>query len=131
VTTDRRPVIYAGGAIDHAKREASHQWRHDLEAFAPTYRVYCPLCANEDKPGLDEIVRRNEEALLTADRAVFLLDGTFTVGTPVEIYLRMQRRDPATVAIVHPDEPGVFVQMWQEMGALVVPTLRLVRPWLE
>lgn len=122
--------VYAGGAVDYAHRDRTHLWRHDLDEYTDM-DIYCPICANEDHPGIDKIMLRNELALFTAKRCVFLLDGSFTVGTPVEIALRIERRHPSTICIVHTaGEPGVFVQTWARMGAVVLPSMSGVPQWL-
>lgn len=128
--THDRPFVYAGGPVDYAHREATHQWRHDLAEMS-SLAVYCPICANADHPDIDTIMRRNELALLKAERAVFLLDGRFTVGTPIEIALRVEHRHPSSVAIVHTaGEPGVFVKVWARMGVLVLPSWEGMPQWL-
>ena len=123
--------VYAGGAIDYADRERTHKWRHDLAKMTMPTPVYCPICANQDEADDETIMRRNTTALATAARAVFLLDGTYTVGTPVEIGQRVAYLPPETVAIVHPGPPGVFVRVWQKNGVFVVPTFEELEPWLR
>lgn len=122
-----RPFVYAGGPIDYGTSKG-HPWRHDLEAAG--VEVFCPVCANSDQPLDKDLMMRNELGLLLASRAVFLLDGTFTVGTPVEIALRMERRHPSTVCIVHPAEPGAFVRTWRRAGAAVVGSVEEAIKWL-
>lgn len=126
------PFLYAGGAIDYADRERTHEWRHEIERRQSRLAVYCPLCANADNPGVETLMRRNELALLRADRAVFLLDGSFTVGTPVEVALRVARRHPSTVCIVHTaGSPGAFVKHWQSQGVEVRLRMEDLWGWLD
>lgn len=120
--------VYAGGPVDYA--DEAHDWRHDLGRL-PGVAVYCPICANADGPADDVIMERNRMALLAADRAVFLLDGRFTVGTPIEIAYRLEHRGPASVAIVHTaGQPGVFVRVWARAGVLVLPSWEGLDQWL-
>ena len=119
-----------GDPLSYAHRDQSDGWRHRLAEHG--WEVYCPLCANTDSPDDATIMERNDTALLSTDRAVFLLDGWFTVGTPVEIQRRVDLRNPTTAAIVHTaGKPGVFVRTWQRQGVLVVPSFEELTPWLE
>ena len=120
--------VYSGGAVDYGHRQRTHLWRHRLES--PTWAVYCPICANDDFPDLQTLMMRNELALFTAARCVFLLDGMFTVGTPVEIYQRITHRPPPTVCLIHPGDPGAFVRTWAAAGAAVVQSVEEAIEWL-
>lgn len=117
--------VYAGGAIDYVKPGDGHTWRHGLPGD-----VFCPICENATGADALQVIRRNTEALLAADRAVFLLDGTFTVGTPIEISVRLEHAPVATVAIVHPGVPGVYVRFWGSLGVPVLGDLGAARRWL-
>lgn len=112
--------VYTGGPVDYAALDRTHVWRHVLALRDPAWDWYCPICANQDKPDDATIMDRNMDALLSSARAIFKLDGLFTVGTPVEIYVKMQQA-PTSVCIVHQaGMPGVFVRWWEQMGAAVV-----------
>lgn len=128
--------IYAGGAIDYT--DNGHQWRHDLEGYIGVrdrFLVYCPICANKNSytaAAAADLMARNEAALLRADICVFLLDGTFTVGTPVEIYMRLQAKGPAGILIVHANgAPGMFVAAWEAAGVAVVESWEEAAQWLD
>lgn len=124
-------TIYAGGPVDYGQRERTHGWRHDLAAAVPGWEVYCPICANSDQPDLDTLMRRNEIALYRSDRGVFLLDGLFTVGTPIEIAMKVEH-GPYNVAIVNQaGEPGAFLKVWQRMGVTLLSSMSEVPEWLE
>lgn len=126
------PFVYAGGAVDYNSRAQTHFWRHNLEGSPYAKDVYCPICANDDKPDLHTLMLRNELALFLAERCVFLLDGLFTVGTPVEISMRMSRHRPAaSTCIIHPAKPGAFVLTWQAQGATLVQTQEEAISWLH
>ena len=94
-------------------------------------QVYCPICAAADYDTDIDIMRSNQQALMGADRAVFLLDGTFTIGTPVEIEIWSRLRDPRLAAIVHPDKPGLFVRQWHRDGFHVVRSMGEAVEWLR
>lgn len=123
--------VYTGGAVDYAAMDRTHVWRHALEIAAPAFDWYCPICANGDKPDDLTIMLRNNEALKSADRAIFLLDGMFTVGTPLEIEAKV-RQGPSSVCILHTvhRRPGLFVRWWQESGAHVAFTKSEALEWL-
>lgn len=125
--------VYAGGPVDYTDIQSSHAWRHELAeaALEAGLTVFCPICANKETKDEQKIIHRNEMALFAADLAVFLLDGAFTVGTPIEIHTRLERRGPGTMAIIHPGPQGVFVRQWKAQGVLVVPSLEPIPGWLR
>lgn len=136
IRAEDRPIkVYAGGPIDYSTGHAKLPHALiDALAFAGV-EVYCPQCENtmpsgEVEPDDFRIMDRNKAALARANRAVFLLDGTFTVGTPVEIadWIKIHRARAA--AIVHPGEPGLFVRMWALQGVKVFKTVEEAAAWL-
>lgn len=136
-------MIYAGGAIDYRVRGHDFDWQHVIggpipgAAEPPTlqYRgetIYCPRCENRTG-GDKETMKRNRGALAEARMAVFVLDGSYTIGTPVEIEWRMTlwRNRPESTIVIHPGPPGLFVRRWVMMGARLAQTIEEALPWLE
>lgn len=124
-------TVYTGGAVDYDHLNRTHIWRHELELRAPSWHWYCPICANADKPDDATVMLRNDKALTRADRAIFVLDGSFTVGTPIEINQKV-RQGAWSVCIVHAAsrDPGLFVRWWMAQGATVVYNLDEALAWL-
>lgn len=118
-------MIYAGGAVDYSNG-AGHAWRHALGVS-----VFCPICENVGLHDAELIMVNNTRALLSCDAAVFLLDGTFTVGTPVEIHNRLGARGPESMLIIHPGRTGVFVRYWASLGVEIVSSFDEARVWAK
>lgn len=105
---DRRFRLYLGGPIDYTVD--GHDWRHH---GWDEFEVLCPVCMNQAANKSDrEILKTNDTALRTAEVAILLLDG-FSVGTPVEAYLRVGTGKPTV--LVHPQPQGVFVRYWSSL----------------
>lgn len=129
------PLVYAGGSIDYIteRDHATDGWQHRLAAFVPeSVVVYCPKCANAARHAPREIIDYNMVALLqVASWAVFVFDGSFTIGTPIEAFLWMAGKQADRACIVHPGPTGIFVQAWMQAGATVVTSVEEAGEWLR
>lgn len=136
-------TVYTGGPIDYAPAGSDvtkdgHNWRHliGLQTNGQIV-VYCPICEAKSQYGItptdQAIFMRNYHAMVKSDLAVFDLSGGFTIGTPIEVEYRHTLRPAdgmATTAIVHPQDPGLFVRRWVKAGATILESLDGVGPWL-
>lgn len=128
-------MIYAGGAIDYTTHDPTTSWQHrlpELIGLEPVGGVFCPRCANLGNTDDEAVIRNNARALEDAELALFLLDGTFTVGTPIEIHQRIMLSLNLGTVIIHPNgPPGLYVRVWERQGVRVFKSFGEVGRWLE
>lgn len=130
-------TVYCGGAIDYDPDRHATSWIHDLveriDFFKPpvSLGVYCPRCTNADASEA-ETMARNAHFLRQAELALFRLDGTFTIGTPIEIDRRLTAR-PAGVAVWVDRglESGLFVREFSLRGAVLLHEREEAAEWLR
>lgn len=101
-------------------------------ALQDSIKVFCPRCAVEPTDTDDDILNRNFEQVYAAPLAVFRIDGTFTIGTPIEMQQRVQTRPAGTVIWADLDfAGGLFIRRFVAMGALLATDESEVRSWLQ
>lgn len=125
-------MIYGGGAVDAVRHHDEGSWPHILFSLYDV-QVYCPRCAVEPGDTDERVMSRNRDALLVAEWAAFLFDGTFTVGTPIEVEWRLEtvwRRDTTAIINATPLWPGLFMRRWRDMGAVILNKIEEVPGWL-
>lgn len=106
--------VYLGGPVDYTNDPDG--WRHDEPWNA--FDTYCPVCECRKLESPRHVVEQNEAALLNAKVAVFRLDA-FSVGTPVEAWLRAKSGKPMVI-VTGGMARGMYVRLWQYGGAEVV-----------
>lgn len=74
---------------------------------------------------------RNASALEMADLALFRLDGTFTIGTPIEIAVRQESKPQGVAIWIDPDMDSLFTRWFARKGALVLRSEEEVKTWLR
>ena len=105
--------LYVGGPVDYAKQDP-----HGLFHMFGEEGLYCPMCQFREGESAATTISRNMEACLSAQWAVFFLTGEYTVGTPIEAWLRAEASPDRTVIIS--GSGGLFVRYWSEKGARIV-----------
>jgi hypothetical protein len=90
-------LLYLGGPVDFNLEDHKSAWQHwgdwELTGLYP----YCPRC---ECAGLTDaqIMEKNRRAVMRAKLAIFDLR-SHSVGTPIEMYMRLFRREKASILI--------------------------------
>lgn len=99
-------LLYLGGPVDFNLEDHQKAWQHWPDWELTGLYPYCPRC---ECAGLtdEQIMEKNRKALMGARLALFDLR-SHSVGTPIELYMRLWRREKLSILIGDPQ--SVFIR---------------------
>lgn len=111
-------LLYLGGPVDFNQEDHRKAWQHWPDWELTGLYPYCPRC---ECAGLtdDQIMEKNRKALMGARLAIFDLR-SHSVGTPIELYLRLWRREKDSILIG--SRASVFIRVSADrFGGILAP----------
>lgn len=109
-------LLYLGGPVDFNEEDHQKAWQHWPDWELTSLYPYCPRCECQGLTD-SQIMEKNRKAVMEAKLAIFDLR-SHSVGTPIELYIRLWRRQKLSILIADPRSVFVRVSVDQHGGIL-------------